>query len=266
MATLETTRDKILFVTSFEKRMYDASGHKLLDSFHRYKQAGPMLCCYEGMSPPAMKNTLWYNLDQDEFLQTWLANNKDVIPEHLGGTTTQCNCKDAHVKHSKHHTKGCYWAWPNRNASRWFRKVATWRYAATRGYQHICWLDVDCHFKRDLPRDKFIEFLAGSGLFYFRGHRPAVESGILGFDLQAGGQQFVDAICNVYTSRRYLKYDRWDDGYVVGKIVESEKIAAHDMVHPTRWRHRTNDVIPTTPISQYIVHRKGDHGRANIML
>ena len=230
-----------------------------MESFYAHQDNGEsvLLTCYEGRCDH------WpsYNLDEDAFLQDWLQANADVIPEHLGGGTTQCDCKESHKRHCKFHKRGCYWHWMNRNASRWFRKVASLRYAAFLDYRYIMWIDCDAEFVKTVPYDFFVQGFDGHSLFYCRGHREAPEVGVFGVDLETGGREFVNALCDRYASRDYLKYHRWDDGFQIGSLVDEGVVTANDLVHPTRFKGRTNFVIPHSAIGKYIKHDKGRHGR-----
>jgi hypothetical protein len=276
------TNDKILFVTSFNEELFKASGERLLNSFLEAGQVatGTMLCCVEGLRPgpdpregvglylgrPGLR---FYDLEHDEFLQDWLAANKDVIPDYLGGEAKECRCPGRQERHAKHQKFGCHWQWMNRNASRWFRKVASLRAAVQAGedFRYMVWLDADAYLRQRLPVAYVAEKLKRAGMFYFRGHRPAVESGVLGFDLAGTGDLFVAALCHRYESRDYRKYERWDDGFQIAQLVdERPDLKTVDLVHPTRHKNVTNDVIPTTDIDAYVRHEKGRHGtKLNIM-
>lgn len=253
----------VLYVTSFNPELYAVSAHELLDSFIRVGQVGPLLCCYEGAKPARPEpNFQWHNLDTDPFLQDWLVANRDVIPEHLGGTTKMCDCPNATQRHATH-KKGCYWQWMNRNASRWFRKVASLRHAARQGSPYVIWLDADVVLKQAIPSQYLSDRLQRLGVLCFRGHRPAVEAGLVGFNLKTGGQIFIEKLCQRYTSRDYLKYERWDDGYQMAMLLDEKACRFRDLVHPTKHkagRLKTNNVIPTTQFVRYIDHRKGRHG------
>jgi len=263
---------EILFVTSYTKELYAASGRRLLESFRVVKQPGAMLACTEGFKRPEKafegKPYIYHNLDDDPFLGRWLMENKDVIPDHLGGDTKMCDCPGANERHGREHKTGCHWHWMNRNASRWFRKVASLRQgvrvADALGTPWMVWLDADDHFIRPLPLDYLKEKLRDVALFHFRGHREATESGILGIQLAQGGREFVAALCERYTSKDYRKYERWDDGYQISRLVLEGKVKARDLVHPTKYKSgdlRTEDVIPTTDIKKFLVHDKGRHGQ-----
>jgi len=256
-------------VTSFSPDLYRASGRRLLESFRVVQQPGILLSCYERTRPDDLlcrrRPFEFYDLDRDDFLQTWLQDNRDVIPKHLGGATTICGCKDAHLRHSRFHKRGCHWHWMNRNASRFFRKVASLRRAAELadelGTPWLVWLDSDCYFVQSLPLSYLNDKLRDVALFHFRGHREATESGIVGYHLERGGRRFIEALCERYTSREYLKYHRWDDGFHFADLVDKGIVKSRDLAHPSKWRKKTEDVIPTTDIREYLAHEKGRNGQ-----
>jgi hypothetical protein len=268
-----------LFVTSCNEELWHASGDRLVSTFLAVGQPGRLLVCAEFprllLSPHETSGRVdYYDLAADPYLKGWLRDNADHIPDYLGGRAKECSCPGRHKRHAKHKKFGCHWQWMNRNASRWFRKVASLRAAvkhaqSARPARHLVWLDADCYFRRALPPDYLARKLEGVALFYFRGHRLGVEAGILGFDLDQGGAKFVKALCRQYETKAYLKSERWDDGFQMGVILDRKEYRTRDLVHPTRWgqgRHKTNDVIPTTDVSEYLRHEKGRHGtRLDIM-
>lgn len=269
-----STSARILFVTTFNDELFEMSGRRLIESFYEHQDNdwSELLTCYEGYSCDHWPS---YDLDVDAFLQEWLADNADVIPVHLGGETTQCACRNSHERHCKHHVNGCHWHWMNRNASRWFRKVASLRYAASLEYRYLMWVDCDTEFKQTISMDFYVRQFAGQSIFYCRGHREAPEVGVFGVDLDGGaggmfeidgngGQGFIRELCHRYESREYLDYHRWDDGFQIGALVDAGLVTANDLVHPTRFAsgpNYTNDVIPHSAIGEFIKHDKGRHGR-----
>ncbi len=269
------------FVTSFGLDMYEASGKGLIESFLKHQPTGQLVVGYEGKFPLSVLQAFgpqirWHDLFSDSFLPRWLHANRDKIPDYLGGTAPECQCPNREARHAKH-KHGCHWQWMNRNASRWFRKVATLRAAALTHAvplrvdpaEPLVWLDSDTAFVAELPDEFLKQKLTGVGMFYFRGHRPAVESGILGFDLARGGEVAIAELCRRYVSRDYIKCERWDDGYQIAKMIDTDLNRLHkfrDLVHPTQWKGKTNNVIPTTEIHAYLRHDKGFHSReADIM-
>lgn len=258
-------KNDILFVTSYSKDIYEVSGRRLLESFQVVGQKSPVLVCYEQQRPDGYTRDpyLPYDLAKDSFLQDWLEDNKDVIPDYLGGTMTICKCKDAGKRHSPYHSKGCYWHWMNRNASRWFRKIASMRHAfqiaETMKPEMIVWLDADSYLIQKMPVTFLEEQLDGSDIFYFRGHREAAETGVICFRNNERSRAFLAALCYRYVSKEYQKHHRWDDGYQFTTLTQphADYATTRDLVHPTKWNLKTNDVVPTTPIKRYLVHAKG---------
>jgi hypothetical protein len=257
------TTDELLFVTTYNAELFAASGLRLTHSFLKLQPTGRLLAGYEGGHPfptPTDSRLLFHNLEHSPLLTVWLKQNADVIPVHLGGTLKPCTCPGREERHAKH-KKGCPGQWMNRNASRWFRKVITLGQAAhVGGYRYLVWLDADAYFVKPLTVPYVVEKLAGTGMAYFRGHRPAVEAGVMFFDLVAGGLAIIRAITDRYVSKAYRKDERWDDGYQWSVVLDTKRHSAIDLVHPTKHRGVTNNVIPTTDVAKYLVHDKGRHG------
>lgn len=283
-----------LFVTSFSPDLYKASGKRLMASFAdvHYGEATAddrLLVCTEGEIEFEYMSgcVLQHDLDTDAVLHTWLKVHADIIPDYLGGKAEKCDCPNTEKRHAKHR-HGCYWQWMNRNASRWFRKVVSLHAAhpvvrvgprVVEGkrqaykFDYMVWLDSDTYFVKPLPQSYLAAKLDRANMFYFRGHRPGVESGILGFKLngQTGTARLLVELLERYTSGAFRKDERWDDGYQIGRLLDVRAVrrdkpdgetdwAAIDLVHPTKWKGLTNNVIPTTDIAEYLVHRKGLHG------
>jgi hypothetical protein len=258
----------------------------LLKSFTKTKAPGRLFVAYEGAPPDEISSKFdYYDLGLDSFLQTWLEENKDVIPEYLGGLAPECSCPGREERHAKH-SHGCHWQWMNRNASRFFRKVAALKAAVPAADAHkaryIVWLDSDCRFVAPLPEHYLQNVLGDVGFFYFRGHRPAIESGVMGFDLSGSGREMIEITAKCFSSKSYRTYDRWDDGFIWTKMVEEHpEIGAVDMVkkHMRQLAHEqrkaygllpgrkpSNNVMPMTTINTYVIHAKGSHGSGmNIM-
>ncbi len=251
----------VLWVTSFNPELYEASGRRLIETFRRVQKTGKILVCGEG--GVECDADYRYDLDGDEFLRTWLHANRDVIPDYLGGLATECQCPERKERHGRHKFR-CHWQWMNRNASRWFRKVAALRHAVVEHKAKITvWLDADTYFVRSCPEKFLADLLRGTAMFYFRGHRDAAESGIIGLDTSRPdmGAALVSKLCDRYTTRAYRQYPRWDDGYQLARVTEATpRPKSVDLVHKTKWKGKTNDVIPTTEISRFIRHEKGRHG------
>jgi hypothetical protein len=257
----------LLFVTSFNPELYQATGHKLVRTFlETHSPAHPadrLLVCLEGKCDlPKDRRLVRYDLGGDRFLAEWLAANADVIPDYLGGRAKECACPGRQERHARHKPR-CHWSFMNRNASRFFRKVASYHALVEHpdAGRYALWLDSDTFFKQPLPHDLVLRALGGSAVFYFKGHRPAAETGILGFDLDRGAKAAVRALCKKFTSRDYLKLDRWDDGFVTTVVLRElqPKVRSRDLVHPTKFKGVTNHVLRRSEFSTYVEHMKGHH-------
>lgn len=259
----------ILYVTSFNDELYNATGKKLLESFSNIK--GDLFIGTENLLLVGSR-FIQYKLENDYFLQKWLLENKDIIPEYLGGIAKPCNHQDPYAREDRKHTKGCHFSWWNRNCSRWFRKIATINYvmnyqntyANIGKYDYFVWLDADCIFKKD-PHD-ILENIDGwdVDIFYMRGtKRRAVESGIFGIKNNPCGKFFVDQLCWLYTSKKFRNYDRWDDGFIFKVAIgDSPLVRTLDIAA----KCNKPDVADFTCLTPYIKHNKGTHGRKlNIM-
>lgn len=309
---------EILFVTSFSADLYEATGKRLLASFMRhqaplgheivayYEQPakGRGICPEEDVRAQDRDGRLHaYDMGNNCFwLQRWLDDNRDVIPDYLGGEAKECQCPGREERHAPHRPR-CHWQWMNRNASRWFRKVVAIAEAAKLQPRYLVWVDSDSEFQKPMPVSWVQEKLGKAGLAYFRSHRPAVESGVLLFDLHRGGHDFVGALVGRYLSRQYLQDERWDDGYQIARIIDlglapgcrcvdvckpvtyrgpasapanrparagpaarpkPQQVRAG--VKPDPFRKLDNHVMPHTDVWQFLHHSKGEHGaRLDIM-
>lgn len=261
----------IQFVTTFSKDLYYATGVKLIESFCQTHNQQTLLCCYEGFRLKPETNRLQtYNLEHNTLLLSFLQNNQDVIPDYLGGHAKHCTCKDWQIRHSKYHIAGCHYHWMNRNASRWFRKVIALDYAVKEfPSAYLVWVDCDSEFLKLIDLE-FVQALSKDVAFvYCKGiKREAIEAGVMIFNLNTGGREIIQKVLDKYMTRNYLKYHRWDDGFILTKVVEENpKIICKDLIteiHPNpRYQQ---EVLAISPFAKYIRHNKGSHGRKlNIM-
>ena len=245
----------VLYLTSFPADMFEKCGKNLLESYVRIGAPNKLLVCTEGVSDIGSKYPVTtYDLAGYDYLQRFLKTNADIIPTYLGGKLAPCRCPKRHIMHAPH-LPGCRQSYMNRNMSRWFRKVASYRYASKKYDPDIMlWLDADCIFNKELPNEKLEKYFNNKSVFYFRAHRPAPETGILGFDFRKRGKDFIKLLCHIYDSKDFRKLARMDDGYVTGKVIDTKRIDTHDVV---AGRKPTNNVIPYSDISEFLTHNKG---------
>ena len=253
----------LLYVTSFAQDMYTASGKQLIDSYLNTKQIGKLLICNEGFDIELQHpQLLFYRLDKSPLLLDWLANNRQFIPEYLGGTAKEDILPIAYTG-------------PNRKASRWFRKIVAMYYAyQTYGmeYSTIVWVDSDCLFKKQITMDKYIHiFKKNVGVFYYLGNKryrddKGVESGFIGFDRENNGYNLIRFVMEeLYQKQNYLKYMRWDDGYMFRvALTLNNSINTIDLAKNSNLVDVINE--KNSYFSDYIIHNKGFHRINHILV
>lgn len=240
--------EKVVFVTSFNKKLFEASGYKLIESYIRTDQKHSLLLCYEENAIPPTKNTNihTYNLDDDAILNGWIKNNQDSISVELGGLYKGKN------------------PW-NLRASQWFRKVVSLNHAFSKfkNFEYIIWLDCDCIFKKFFS-NKFINSLFGKySLLFLKGERQKFENGFIGFNNKEQGNKIFETFYNRYLSRKYKEDDDWDDctqlekalqtvGYQFGLDIASKNAF---------FNGDGNNPFPKSKLSEHLEHWKGYHGR-----
>lgn len=250
----------VLYVTSFSKDLYKTSGERMVRSFLiNGKMTENLLICYENMEyENTAKNILTYNLNDSAYLNKWLSDNKDIIPDYLGGIATKTANPDIFNETHK------------RKASRFFRKVAALEYALntyTNDYDHIMWIDCDCVFRRHLPTDYVLKHFGNNGFIYHQGISrekmdACFETGIMGFKKSQRGYEFLQRVIDYFANGSFKKHRRWDDGYIFKMVTrQSTDISSKDLAP----KCNQNNVIKfASPFRDYIIHDKGLHRRAGI--
>lgn len=259
----------VLFVTSVSPDLYRASGRRLIRAFLREGVEGTLLCCHEGSlgsvivpRPPRLATC---DLDRDRFLARWLQCHRAIIPRHLGGTAGPCACPQPENPFAPDHRPGCTGQWFNKNASRWFRKIASLRHALTLDPGVIVWVDADCRFRRRLTAARLERCFDGHGVFYLQSpDRRIPETGVMGFHLARGGRRFLEALIARYESGRFRRDPRWDDSAQFHFTRQTlRRIRAIDLA--TRASGDAH-VLRHSPLGRYLEHDKGRHGPARLGL
>lgn len=262
---------KVLWVTTCAQDMWAASGVDLATSFGQQGIMGQLLVCIEGRKNKAGEWPMFadyndMNVEDNAFLKTFLKNNADVIPTHLGGEAVEPLCKCAggpFDPHDKRHKMPCVGHWFNKNAFRWLRKVAAQKIALDRakekGFDTLIWLDSDCRFKQPVD-DNIVAgwFKHTNAMFYLKNTRPILEAGVMGFDLTKGGDSIIEAVYDMYASGTYRKQKRWDDSAIYQWCVDRAKCPVVDIANSVG-AHAA--VVPHSPLALFIEHDKGRHGR-----
>ena len=185
----------VLYVTSFSKKLYEATGKGIIDSFSLYQTESDILITYEGdIDLPDDARFIKHDLGTNTFLSNWIEENRDIIPIEYGGDIPSSQIKGL---------------W-NRRASLWFRKIVALREALRfkDDYKAIVFCDCDCLFLKKIPNSLILKTFKrkdenknlrnsvsakssaplDNDFFYHKGpHRDAIESGFMGFNLEKNG-------------------------------------------------------------------------------
>ena len=222
---LNTSNEKtnVLFVTSFNKELYEASGKNLIKSYKKTNQIqySSLICGIDyDVGYQTEESIIWWPLRHNSILTNFLNTYKDKIPEYLGGTAKPCNCKEPWAKNEKHHIKGCHFTWWNRNCFRWLNKLALIDDVVTYyDSKYIIWIDSDCIFKKQMSEHFLDHIFKGSDLVYFKGPARLVdETGVFGIRLNERGRSFIMKLKQLYMSGYIFKLKRWDDSYAIMKL------------------------------------------------
>jgi len=251
-------------ITSFNDELYKASGNTLLKSFLQTKKFNDKLfVAYEGKKPEIRdKDIIYKTLNKNKFLSQFLEEHKEIIPSYLGGIARHCDCKDWEKRHSKYHIKGCHYHWMNRNLFRWLKKLVAidlFLNDNLKGKSFI-WLDSDCIIKKRLNISILFYLFNSKDIFYFKGkRREAIETGIIGFSETPNAIKIFNEWLDKYKTGDFLLSHRWDDSYQFTLVCKKYKKDCNDVAE--KIKSFNNDIIPRTPMSQYIDHNKGLHGR-----
>lgn len=263
---------RTLYVTSFAKDMYDASGRKMVKSFKKYNPEHHMVVCYEGFDyEDPNPRILKYDLEYSTYLRKFLEAHKAVIPDYLGGIATKENNPKLFEN-----------SW-NRLASRWFRKIVAMEYALNNygeNYEYLVWVDADAYFQKHLADSDVDKIFKGTDVVYHLGKRRrekglGVESGIIGFR-RGNGYDYLRRVSNKFRTGYFRLYPRWDDGYIFRMVIQEQGIINNKLPKEKRVscldlvaklspeEQKRSEVIPYGAFAEFIVHEKGKHKKMNI--
>lgn len=260
---------KILFVSTFNEDLYKCSGKDLIRSFHQYQQDGDLLICYEDFNfSDTSDRVLTYDLQHDLYMNTWLQEHQDKIPKKYGGQAEDSspyfhdNTKDYWGGQS-----GQYWA--NYRASRYFRKIVSLNYALTNfseKYDYIFVIDCDCIFKKNISPELILSLFDNqiSMIYFWSQFRKKInrgpETGFTGYSKEHSGFQFAQIICDYFSQGDFLKCQYWDDGYVIGQIINKyQKNSSYhlkDIVGSLQSKTTRVMDIKDQPLFDYVKHFK----------
>lgn len=257
-----------LFVTSFDDRMYEMSGKKLIETFTKLNPKYYLVVCYEKMKNelPKHPQILPYKMEESKFMNDWLKTNENDIPVEYGGKATEEN------------NPNLFKSYFNKSASKWFRKIVAIDHAIKiygTFFKYVVWLDADCYARSPLPESLMDNILKNHDFMFHlspkrRQSKLGIESSILGFKNNTG-YKFMNIVSNKFKEGTFKQYNRWDDGWVFREVVDEEvkknekrnpkdTIKFLDLVGniPVKMM-KMSEVVPYGPFRDYFVHEKGKH-------
>ncbi len=261
---------QILYVTTFNKKLYDLIGYKLLDTFFQYETQGDLLVVYEDnirtiLEDQYSNKILYHNLCCDNMLSKWLKDFHYLIPLELGGSCKPCQCLNISKENKWNgHEKRCIYAYFNYRASQWFRKIVALNYSLTLNRPITIFVDADIIFTKKLYKKTVQDvFHKNVSVFYHQGHirknaKRGVESGFIGFHRDNGGYIFLKKVIDVFINGDFQKYDRWDDGYIFKMLIHENKdknLILRDVVDSRQVT--PGQSVSCGPFNRYIKHYKG---------
>lgn len=254
---------KLLYVTTFNKKLYNLSGKNLIKTFLEKTKFGKMLVCYEDMEFESDSDRiLSYNINQSNYFNKWLKDNENNIPELYGGKAKN---KDPRFLEDK--KKGQHWA--RFRASKYFRKIVALNYFLEKyqnEYDFVILIDSDCILKKNIDENLINNvFKDNSSMIYFWGRyrrkkiNRGPETGFTVYSKINNGYKFAKIICDCFGSGDFLRYEYWDDGYVIGRLIceNKNKFKFKDLI--------TTGVVTTrvmelpSPFFDYVHHFKNLH-------
>lgn len=236
----------ICLVTSFNKAIYEASGKRFLESYHKYASSIPLAVFYEDIKKPDVAYA------QEAAAWPWfcyvIAKQKDIIHKDFGGPAGDDVFKvDGKVN------------WFRKHWYRWFRKIAAWHWVVGKVQpDKFVWVDADCFFLQETTADWFDTIFDNNACIYLKSKRTVWENGVIGWDLNLG-EDLLTEVFSLYHTGDFRKLQRWDDCYSSQKVVGKHKKIPSKDIATTVGKH--SDVVTASAVGKHISHDKGRHGR-----
>ncbi len=241
-------------ITTFDDRLFVASGKRLLESVARHLPGAEMLVYEELKSERTDVPSV--RVDQlPEFVEV-MSRHRDVIPREMGGTAERLEGY-------------------NRRWFGWFRKIVSQYDAITRNTYDGYTVFLDTDVRAIAPfADEVIRAQLPKAVGVFTGLRDSGESGGSFYDGRAPlARPFVERFMNLFLSGQFRALPRWDDSFTMAHCMAQMPDAVHDFAagiapleHTNSNGHTTGgQVLPATVWDRYLEHDKGIHWRGGVV-
>lgn len=238
--------------TTFNKRIFEARGrNQKTNSFIDMQQKYPNYKFYayheNSFEQDKYNESIdfsQYDLERDNlFLFDLFEENSDWLVEFLQTSPL----KDCHLIKDqgwRGHKDNLYW---NRNAIYWFRKIAAIKHCIEQiDTKYLLWLDTDTEIAKNFD-DKFYNYIDQFDCSVFIRSGMPIDSDIVIFNFHKNGKKVAQEWINYFLSLKAFKERRWDDSWILTKVVENfRNIYSFGGLQTNKFN-----------ISNYILHYKG---------
>lgn len=240
-------------ITTFNDRLYQASGHELLRSINQFIPHAELLVYHE--LDEHQLNVPSVNIRSLPELADIRAKQLDVLAPEYGGSADQL-------------------AGFNRRWFGWFHKIVAQHDALVRRPSGGLTLFLDCDIRViNSFETSDIQKTFNRPVGVMKGTREATETGVIAFDERTPhAAEFVREVMELYLSGRFRDLPRWDDSYAYRHCAEASPALVHDIAAGKRAIDHTNSnghttsgqILPLTPWARYFEHDKGLHWRTGV--
>lgn len=258
----------IIYFTTCNQKLYDVSCKYLIASFILHCKHNEKLYIFHENVNIEITNTnvIYIDVSDNELYTTWFTKYKDIIPSKYGGTANiESDSRLTYGKAVKWNQKTCLWFWKIVSLHEILKYISETTH-------FLVFLDADTEFKSTFDESFYENILQskcsiGYHLGKFRravDHKmcAGIESGILVFKNDINSKNFINDLVDTYLSGNFLNYVRWDDGYVIRKLIETEKHESH--CYDFTRKSTIKNVVSEGPFKRKIVHHIGKHFRLKV--
>lgn len=244
---------RVCFVTSLTKKMYNLHGKDMIEQLFKHtRNLHSTIRVYTEGFTLQDNHIMYENIDNDPWLNTWLTENKAIIPVEYGGESRQ--------------KMGLF----NYNSSKWIKKVCAIKNARNTTFDYLIWIDCDSIIKEDLTYDLIEKSFSNANMFYHQGPKRekkqyGIETGVVGFDSTLG-VEVIDAWTNYYESGLFKKLRRWDDGFVLRHILSKLRKKERSPVLKDLTSKDSEWLYPLrySIWNDFVEHIKGSHNKNGV--
>ena len=240
---------QILYVTTFNKKLYEEYAHKFLETFNLKDD----LVIYS-------EDNLSFLKEKHNISNLEIVNMSTDVPELNKFIETN---KERDVNDSK---RGFRWA-----TIRFCYKVfavthAGLKFNKNKKYDYLIWIDADCIFKKELEKNTILtKYICKNNMMSYFGRNTIYHSdcGFLIFNLNHQYiSKYFESMKNIYVSNKIYKEKEWHDSYIWDlyrkKFEKKHKVINFDIGKIySNYECSFNHIMTAIPLYNYIDHLKG---------